>query len=357
MLNDLFINMLILISFISLGSQIIKNTNLDEKLSIKTVLIIGVTCGLLGSVLMIYGVQVNDITIIDFRNIALILSGVLGGPAPLLIAGSIMALFRIIYFGINIAAILGVIVIYINIIGILFIKKLKTKAWIRWIYSTVYTLLISNIALYILLKNKDNFLYIILIYWVSHCIVSALAYTYVNYSLTVNKLFRRLQKESTKDFLTDLNNVRQFDMLLSNAIKNAKTKEENLTFLMIDIDFFKKINDTYGHQEGDVILKELAKILVENCRSFDIVSRNGGEEFSIILLDCPNLQALRIAERIREQVNNNLFTLTTGAKISITVSIGVASYPETIDDIDKIVEASDIALYNAKRSGRNKVCT
>jgi diguanylate cyclase len=104
-------------------------------------------------------------------------------------------------------------------------------------------------------------------------------------------------------------------------------------------------------------LKQLANILVENCRSFDTVSRNGGEEFSAILLDCPNSQALRIAERIRLNVNSAPFILSSSIKISITVSIGVASYPETTDDLEKLLESADIALYTAKRTGRNKVCT
>lgn len=356
MLNDLFINMLILISFISIGSQLIKNVYF-EKLSKLSLILIGVLCGTLGSLLIFYGVEVSNKTIIDFRTIALMIAGIFGGPLPLIIAGAIIATFRIIYFGVTDASVLGTLATCINVVVLLMIRKLNHKPLLRWIYSTGLTLLVSSMALIKLLSDKDDFVYIMGIYWLSHFFVSAIVYMYLDYSLTANKLFRKLKKESTKDFLTDLNNVRQFDLQLSNAIKNAKEKEESLSFLMVDIDYFKKVNDTYGHQEGDVVLKRLARILVENSRSFDIVSRNGGEEFSVILLDCPNAQALKIAERIRKYVESNLFTLSNGTQIPITVSVGVASYPENVDDIEKIVEYSDIALYNAKRSGRNKVCS
>ncbi len=126
---------------------------------------------------------------------------------------------------------------------------------------------------------------------------------------------------------------------------------------MVDIDFFKKVNDTYGHIEGDIVLKELGLILSENCRHFDEVSRIGGEEFSVLLPDCAYPRAMQIAERIKDAVKIHTFTLSTGVKIHITISIGVASYPETIQDIEKLMEKADTALYAAKRSGRNRVCS
>jgi diguanylate cyclase len=268
-----------------------------------------------------------------------------------------IATFRVAHFGYNIASILGVVVAIINSIGCFYISKLKIKSWKKWAYSTIFVLVVSNIALFILLRGRNDFFKIIFIYWVSSCFVSAITYWYVNYSLTANSMYRKLQKESNKDFLTNLNNVRKFDSILNDASKNAREKNENLSLLMLDIDFFKKVNDLYGHKEGDVVLIELGKILSVNCRTFDEVSRNGGEEFSVLLLDCPNSQALRIAERIRTNVENHSFILSTGMQISITVSIGVASYPETVEDLENIVEKADTALYAAKRTGRNKVCS
>ncbi|HEY9161074.1 MAG TPA: GGDEF domain-containing protein [Methylomusa anaerophila] len=166
-----------------------------------------------------------------------------------------------------------------------------------------------------------------------------------------------MKDDAKKDFLTGLNNVRQFDTLLNKAINEANERNENLSFLFIDVDFFKKVNDTYGHTEGDLVLKQLGDIIKNTCRSFDIVSRNGGEEFSAILLDCPLDRAVKVAERVRNNIEHHGFILSTGQEIKMTVSIGVSSYPEDTLDADKLVEYSDIALYNAKREGRNNVST
>lgn len=154
-----------------------------------------------------------------------------------------------------------------------------------------------------------------------------------------------------------LANVRKFDSLLNDAMKNAKEKDEKFSLLMIDIDFFKKVNDTYGHAEGDIVLRELGKILLKNCRSFDIVSRNGGEEFTILLLDYPKIQALQVAEHVRSSVETHPFILSDQIRINITVSIGVASYPQDTNEIEKLLELADMTLYTAKRTGRNKVCS
>jgi diguanylate cyclase len=356
-LEDLFVNTAILISFISLGSQLVKSYNFEESYDLKTKIIIGLTSGALGILLMMFGLNVNDNTIIDFRNIPTIIAATFGGAIPVFISCIMIATFRIAHFGINMASIFGVVVAIINSIGCLYISKRKIESWEKWTYSTVFVSAVSSVALFMLLKNRSDLMKILLTYWVSYCIVSAITFCYVNYSLTTNSIYRRLQKESNKDFLTNLNNVRKFDSILNDASKNALEKDENLSLLMLDIDFFKKVNDLYGHKEGDVVLRELGKILSVNCRTFDEVSRNGGEEFTVLLLDCPNSQAIHIAERIRTSVENHPFILSTGFQISITVSIGVASYPETVDDLEKLVEKADTELYSAKRTGRNKVCS
>lgn len=138
-------------------------------------------------------------------------------------------------------------------------------------------------------------------------------------------------------------------------MKNAKEKGEKLSLLTLNIDFFKKVNDTFGHLAGDKILIELGKVLKNTTRSFDIVSRNGGEEFSVILPDCPNQQAIDIAEQIRKAVTNHPFPIDEQQHINITVSIGVATYPETVHDTEEIVKKADKSLYAAKQSGRNRI--
>ncbi|MBU3111476.1 diguanylate cyclase [Clostridium lacusfryxellense] len=357
MLRDLFINMLIEISFISIVSQLIKKYEIGSSSSTKIKVITGIITGILGITIMLFGVQVDDNTILDFRNVVLALAAIHGGTIAVIICGLVIALFRVAYFGISSASLLGFSLVIIIIIGCAVIANFKIKTSQKWIYSTVYNLFFSSIIFTILLKDKLNIMNFLLIYWSTTCLVTWVIAHYSDYCLTANSLLRRLQVESTKDFLTGLNNVRNFDNLYNYAIKNAIEKKEKLSLLMIDIDFFKRVNDTYGHAEGDIVLSELGKILTKNSRSFDIVSRNGGEEFTVLLLDCANEHAIQIAERIRCGVETHPFILSTGTQIDITVSIGVASYPEITNEIEKLLEISDIGLYAAKHSGRNKVCS
>jgi diguanylate cyclase len=106
-----------------------------------------------------------------------------------------------------------------------------------------------------------------------------------------------------------------------------------------------------------MVLKQLADILVKSCRSFDVVARIGGEEFCVLLFDCPKDRAFEIGKRINEAVQKNKFNIGENKLINITVSVGVAVYPDTTADLEKIKEKADIALYNAKHSGRNRVCS
>ena len=126
--------------------------------------------------------------------------------------------------------------------------------------------------------------------------------------------------------------------------------------LFIDIDFFKKVNDIYGHLNGDRVLKEVGQILIKLSRDTDIVARKGREEFTVLLMDCGVSKALKVAERIRKTIEENIFISEQNEEIRITISIGVSSFPDTIADEEKLTEQADIALYRAKRSGRNKVC-
>jgi diguanylate cyclase len=125
--------------------------------------------------------------------------------------------------------------------------------------------------------------------------------------------------------------------------------------LLIDIDNFKRVNDFYGHLEGDTILKEFSKILAEASRTKDLVSRNGGDEFTVLLPDCPLGKAIEVAERIRKNVAIHQFKLSSGKKIQITVSVGITSFSDPTDNIENLLEQADIALYHAKRAGKNRV--
>jgi len=174
----------------------------------------------------------------------------------------------------------------------------------------------------------------------------------------IKKLTEELEKErreASLDFLTRVANRASFDRAISDMVQDFYRRNYPFALLMIDIDDFKKINDTYGHQAGDYILKELARLLKSQLRARDVIARYGGEEFAILLPGVTFSQAIRVAERLRRAVEKHLFKYA-GKEIPVTVSIGVALMREGLDE-SSLVEKADKALYLAKRSGKNQVKT
>jgi len=167
--------------------------------------------------------------------------------------------------------------------------------------------------------------------------------------------FELLKKQSIKDALTGLYNRRYLEEILPKILASAKRKKTKIGFLMIDIDYFKKVNDTYGHDAGDSVLKGVSNIVLNTIRESDIAVRFGGEEFLVILTDLQNKEdLLKVAEKIRKIIENSKFT-TNKAIIKKTVSIGAALYPEMCNKEWECIKYADLALYNAKNNGRNKV--
>ncbi|TCI57300.1 GGDEF domain-containing protein [Exiguobacterium sp. SH1S21] len=158
------------------------------------------------------------------------------------------------------------------------------------------------------------------------------------------------------DALTGLGNRRRFEEEMKRVDEEVFSSPYDITLLLLDIDHFKSVNDTYGHDAGDAILIELGKRLTETARTDDMVCRHGGEEFSVLLSDCNLSQGFVIANRYLRQVAESPFLLPDGKQLDITVSIGVASTSEPkIVTSEQLVKKSDLGLYVAKRSGRNRV--
>ena len=165
----------------------------------------------------------------------------------------------------------------------------------------------------------------------------------------------QLQDLADKDGLTKAYNHRFFKDYLEHQISQYQRNKLSLTLIMIDIDFFKKINDTYGHQAGDQVLRELSAILHKNIRTSDLVARYGGEEFAIVL-NATDLQgAIIFAEKMRKMIADKLFILDEKTSIHITVSMGIGMLMPGMQSSDKLIELADKMLYHSKHNGRNRV--
>ncbi|MFH1202660.1 MAG: sensor domain-containing diguanylate cyclase [Candidatus Omnitrophota bacterium] len=172
-----------------------------------------------------------------------------------------------------------------------------------------------------------------------------------------SRLYEKTLIKTNIDALTGLWNHGYFQFKLNEEIKKVKEQTHPLNLIMIDIDYFKNYNDGLGHQEGDRILVEIAKVLKDSSRKSDYVCRYGGEEFAIILPQTTKQEALLLSERIRQHVQNHRFKHEEiQPEKEITVSIGLATFPEDAQTKDQLISCADTSLYEAKKTGKNKVC-
>ena len=162
---------------------------------------------------------------------------------------------------------------------------------------------------------------------------------------------------SSRDALTGLANRRQFELTLAREIDRVARAGEPALVLMADVDHFKKVNDTHGHPAGDQVLKAVAQALLDCVRPMDTVARFGGEEFAIILPNCPAAFGQTVAERIRRKVELRPVTVAHGVDVSVTISLGGAFAPQWVRSSAALwVERADRQLYLAKSTGRNRAC-
>ena len=175
--------------------------------------------------------------------------------------------------------------------------------------------------------------------------------------LSVRRYQNRIEKSAATDALTSLMNRQAFDFVFENALRDSERSRQPMCVALVDIDFFKKINDKHGHLVGDHVLKEIAMISKRSLRDSDVICRWGGEEFLILLKNCTLEKATSIAETLRATIAANDFSRTTDLarnRLSITVSIGVAECKDKETE-DSAFERAEVALYQAKENGRNSV--
>lgn len=186
-------------------------------------------------------------------------------------------------------------------------------------------------------------------------IMAAFALSFLAKYLLKARDFEYQYKLATIDGLTELYNHRYFQDTLRKQIDIARRYNQAFSLIIIDIDFFKKFNDTYGHQAGDAVLRQVAKILKNNSRATDYVCRYGGEEMTIILPNTSAEDALFNANRICKAVADTPFHLTPVDKVNVTISLGVSTFPDNAQTPQDLIEWADKGLYYAKEHGRNQV--
>ena len=169
------------------------------------------------------------------------------------------------------------------------------------------------------------------------------------------KMAGKLEAEVCHDALTGLFTRTVFQIQLTEECARSQRQKYSLAVLMLDVDHFKKVNDTHGHGVGDGVLRHIAAILTRQTRGSDCPARYGGEEFVVLLPNTRPAEALHVAEKIRSRIEAEPFRLPDGGTIPLTVSIGVAQFPEDTGDYAWLVELADQAMYEAKKSGRNAV--
>jgi two-component system cell cycle response regulator len=176
----------------------------------------------------------------------------------------------------------------------------------------------------------------------------------VRNAMQLSRLNRQLKEAANTDFLTKLPNRRYAMLHFERCWAQARESHTDLSVIMLDIDYFKSVNDTFGHDVGDVVLQETARTIRQSLRRQDIAARIGGEEFLIICPGIGAVEAIQVAERVRLEVEKNRIRFC-GFDDSVTVSMGVAERGEGVEDVDHLMRLADEAVYRSKQSGRNRV--
>ncbi|SBO16143.1 diguanylate cyclase [Carnobacterium divergens] len=277
-----------------------------------------------------------------------------------LVSVILCSVFRLFYYGTTIVS-LGYITIFSSFFLLVVVIQLIVKQ--NQVLTFIYSILSASVFwVWIYLTNFDGyhsyFFVAVVSDYLNFVILSSIAYVSASYLYHLNNLLFQTIEESLTDELTKLRNLKDFNAKMDDGFLKAREKREAFSLIIFDIDYFKTINDTYGHLAGDLVLKNLAKTIkeIEELKKVDVF-RVGGEEFTIILTKKNGTESVRIAEKLREKVEETHFYYDNQL-IHVTVSVGVTSLVKGFRSeitSNGFLELADEALYHSKHNGRNRV--
>lgn len=247
--------------------------------------------------------------------------------------------FSTIVISLILAVIIGIIVIRLN--SAIYASLISISIYLIYVLASYYAMRYGNV-------------WFELIYPLIFSLLAFISMFIVKY-LIKSRDFEHQYRLATTDGLTGLYNHRYFQEQMKMQVEQAKRYNSPFSLIIIDIDHFKRFNDTFGHQSGDAVLRQVAMTLKRNVRATDIVCRYGGEEMSIILPNIGKDEAFSTAQKICKRVAENSYKLSGDRESNVTISLGVATYPFDGVDASSIIESADKKMYNAKNNGRNQV--
>lgn len=316
-------------------------------------IISGIVLGLFGLLMMQFTFPVNHVVVADFRQIAILVSVYLGGAVSGVWTMLIIAAYRLYFLhGLSIASVFGAlnaVVTFGVAVWLLPRKKFRLQ---KWIIVLILTLMITLGTFYLTLQG--NIGSIILPYSLVFAIAGMFTFYLLRYLRRSDDLLDMMREAAHRDFLTGLYNLRAFKAFFDTKVQTSIETSACFSLLVVDIDHFKRVNDTYGHAAGDAVLLQLANVLRDTFNPDDHIARKGGEEFVVIVDNCGGDRVRQAAERLRRNVERHIFVLPGGGTIRITISVGASIFPEI--DPGELFDKADQALYAAKEAGRNRVC-
>lgn len=321
-IKGLYINLAIITSLFMFGNMLMreKYITLTRVNNIRN----GILSGFLGCFLMFFSVPITSQVFIDFRSIPVLIMALYVSPLAAMEAAVIIGAYRLAIYGINRTSIIALTVILIVGVVSSLIGRMKVSLCLKWLLSVAFINTVTGLGIYSVISGQKDRWLILLAYWTGMILASVGLCQFMATLTRFNQRIDRFKEEAERDYLTGLKTPRHFSRSIRNQLDSTNDEDSSVAMLFIDIDEFKEINDKYGHASGDLVLKEFGKILKHIARGQDVVSRKGGDEFTMLLMDCILDQAGEVAERIRYTIEQTDFRISHGKVIRLTVTAAAA---------------------------------